>query len=57
MYEKKVLVVLGGYTPELAGGGKQVETLINFLKKKIDFIVLSYSKNLENNLFKKKKNL
>ena len=47
--KKKVLVVLGGYTPELAGG-KQVETLINFLKKKIDFIVLSYSKNLENNI-------
>ena len=32
---KKVLVVLGGYTPELVGGGKQVETLINFLKKKL----------------------
>ena len=40
----RVLVCLGGYNPEIAGGAIQQENIINNLKNKINFNVISFSK-------------
>ena len=40
----RVLVCLGGYNPEIAGGAIQQENIINNLKNKINFSVISFSK-------------
>jgi hypothetical protein len=54
----KVLVCLGGYNPELAGGAKQQESIIKKLKKKITFNIISFSQIYDDKFtLKKKKNL
>ena len=55
MYDRSILIVVGAFKPELAGGSKQTETIIKHLKKVFKFTVLSYSTKLENNIFEKKK--
>jgi glycosyltransferase involved in cell wall biosynthesis len=52
----KVLVCLGGYNPELAGGAKQQENIIKKLKKKVEFNIISFSRLYDDKIsFKKKK--
>ena len=46
----RVLVCLGGYNPEIAGGAIQQENIINNLKNKINFSVISFSKLFDDRL-------
>ena len=43
----RVLVCLGGYNPEIAGGAIQQENIIYSLKNKINFNVISFTKLFE----------
>jgi len=55
--KKKILMVVSSYLPEISGASVQCEQIINALKFKIDFKLLTftYSKILSTSIFKKKK--
>lgn len=53
----KVLVCLGGYDPELAGGAKQQESIIKRLRKKITFNIISFSQIYDDKFTLKKKKI
>ena len=54
--KKRILLCLGGYKPELAGGAKSHEQIIKSLNQKINFNIISFSKKYDDNFsFKIKK--
>ena len=53
----RILVCLGGYKPELAGGAKSQENIISKLRKKINFNIVSFSKNYDDDISLKLKKI